>query len=122
MEPLQHHKYIISIIIFFCYIVSGCTSGNIRLHEGTYQYEGQLQICINRIWEGVPYSNWDYFDAEVACRQLWLFQVASTSERLIIILYYIIVSLTPIIDYLFIYIEHTLSVKQTKTVSRIAGN
>ena len=64
---------------FFFYIVSGCTSGNIRLHEGTYQYEGQLQICTNGVWEGVLSSNWDYFDAEVACRQLWLFQVASTS-------------------------------------------
>ena len=73
-----------------CYIVSGCTSGNIRLHEGTYQYEGQLQTCTNGVWEGVLVSYWDYFDAEVACRQLWLFQVASTSERLIIILYYIL--------------------------------
>ena len=73
--------------INFCYIVSGCTSGNIRLHEGTYQYEGQLQICTNGLWEGVPSRNWDIFDSEVACRQLWLFQVASTSEHLIISLY-----------------------------------
>ena len=77
--------------------MSGCTSGNIRLHEGTYQYEGQLQICTNGLWEGVPYSNWDYLDAEVACRELWLFQVASTSEHLIILLYECIVSLNPII-------------------------
>ena len=98
--------------------MSGCTSGNIRLHEGTYQYEGQLQICTNGLWEGVLSRNWDYFDAEVACRQLWLFQVASTSEHLIIIFVLIYCFID---DHLFIYIEHTLSIKQTKTVRRIAG-
>ena len=63
-----------------CFVVSGCTSGSVRLHEGKDEYEGTLQICTNGIWESMTYNYWNYFDAEVACRQLWLFQVASTSK------------------------------------------
>ena len=57
-----------------------CDSGGIRLHDGTDEYEGRLQMCNNGIWESVIYLSWDYFDAEVACRQLYLYQVASTSQ------------------------------------------
>ena len=64
-----------------CFTVHRCTPGNIRLHEGKDEYEGRLQICNNRIWEGVTSSNWDYYDAKVACNQLLLFNSTLSTSK-----------------------------------------
>ena len=49
---------------------SNCTSGSIRLVDGSSDNEGLVQLCIDGIWGSICGSNWYYFNAEVACRQL----------------------------------------------------
>ena len=56
---------------------ANCTEGDVRLVNGSTQYEGRVEICINRVWGTVcsrdsirswRYS-WDTFDSNVVCRQ-----------------------------------------------------
>ena len=49
---------------------SNCTSGSIRLVDGSSDDEGRIEICIDGIWGSVCGNYWNYFNAEVACRQL----------------------------------------------------
>ncbi len=70
MHVIRDYKY-------FC-SAPRCNTGGIRLHSGN-EYEGRLQMCNSGIWEGVISYNWSYYNAEVACRQLYLFHLASTS-------------------------------------------
>jgi deleted-in-malignant-brain-tumors protein 1 len=47
-----------------------CTDGDIRLVGGTTQYEGRVEICMNRVWGTVCDDFWGTPDASVACKQL----------------------------------------------------
>ena len=38
--------------------------------DGSYQFEGRVEICINREWGSVCDNQWDNSDAKVVCRQL----------------------------------------------------
>ena len=56
---------------------ANCSDGDIRLVDGVTDYEGRVEICINRVWGTVCsttsryyYSRWDVSDAKVVCRQL----------------------------------------------------
>ena len=75
------------VFVFVFVLVSRCTPGSIRLHEGKDEYEGKLQICINWIWEGVIYSYWDYYDAQVACKQLFLFNSTQNTSKLVLLIF-----------------------------------
>ena len=37
---------------------------------GSHQFEGRVEICINREWGSVCDNQWDKNDAKVVCRQL----------------------------------------------------
>lgn len=60
------------------YATSNCTDGDVRLVGGSTEYEGRLELCINRMWGTICrryyyyyYSSyWDLNDAKVVCRQL----------------------------------------------------
>ena len=48
-----------------------------RLVDGSVNYEGRVEVCINRVWGTVcsttyryNYARWDLNDAKVVCRQL----------------------------------------------------
>ena len=75
------------VCLFVCFTVTRCTPGSIRLHEGKDEYEGKLQICINWIWEVVIYSYWDYNDAQVACKQLFLFNSTQNTSKLVLLIF-----------------------------------
>ena len=56
---------------------ANCSDGDVRLVDGSVNYEGRVEVCINRVWGTVcsttyryNYANWDLNDAKVVCRQL----------------------------------------------------
>ena len=38
--------------------------------DGSHQFEGRVEICINKEWGSVCDNQWDNNDAKVVCRQL----------------------------------------------------
>ena len=55
-----------------------CTEGEVRLVNGNTQYEGRVEVCINKVWGTVCsrqhsrwswWHSWDTFDSNVVCRQ-----------------------------------------------------
>ena len=57
--------YIVTHVSF-----SNCTTGEIRLTDGTTQYEGRVEVCINGVWGTVCDSGWDAREAYAVCHQL----------------------------------------------------
>ena len=52
-----------------CPATSNCTTGEVRLREGT-DNQGIVEICYFNIWGRVCTDLWGIADAEVVCRQL----------------------------------------------------
>ena len=51
-------------------IGSVCNYGAVRLVNGSYQYEGRVEVCINNQWGTVCDDSWDTTDATTVCKQL----------------------------------------------------
>ena len=50
---------------------SNCTDGDVRLVGGISQYQGRVEVCLNRAWGTVcAYSSWVSKDAKVVCNQI----------------------------------------------------
>ena len=50
---------------------SNCTDGDVRLVGGVSQYQGRVEVCLNRAWGTVcAYSSWSTQDAKVVCNQI----------------------------------------------------
>ena len=49
---------------------AGCTHGTVRLIDGTYSFEGRVEVCVNGLWGSVCHDFWSTTDATVVCRQL----------------------------------------------------
>ena len=49
---------------------SNCTYGDVRLVDGSDQYEGRVEVCINDQWGTVCDNAWSSVDATTVCKQL----------------------------------------------------
>ena len=49
---------------------SNCSDGEVRLVEGRSEWEGRVEVCLNRVWGTVCNISWDYRDAWTVCSQL----------------------------------------------------
>ena len=59
------------LVVFLLFPVpTNCSQGQIRLRGGSNQREGRVEICISRVWGTICDTQWDYREAQVACRQL----------------------------------------------------
>ena len=47
-----------------------CNDTDVRLVNGNPPQEGEVEICLNRLWGSVCSNKWDVNDAKVVCRQL----------------------------------------------------
>lgn len=47
-----------------------CTHGAVRLVNGSSQYEGRVEVCINGDWGTVCDNGWDTTEATTVCKQL----------------------------------------------------
>lgn len=70
----------------FCIIVAGniensdCVDGDVRLEGGQTDYEGRVEICVNKVWGTICSLNtrswwwygfhWNRPDSDVVCKQM----------------------------------------------------
>ena len=50
--------------------MADCTDGDVRLVGGSTEYEGRVEVCINKAWGTICRSSWSNYDSNVVCRQL----------------------------------------------------
>ena len=53
----------------FMTCTDNCTHGEVNLVGGSYEYEGNVQVCINGSWSYICQNGWDVNDSLVACSQ-----------------------------------------------------
>ena len=51
-------------------VPTNCTSGDVKLVNGSSDSEGRVEVCYQGVWTTVDGYYWDYRDARVLCRQL----------------------------------------------------
>ncbi len=47
-----------------------CNYGDVRLVDGSNQYQGRVEVCINDQWGTVCDDSWGTTDATLVCKQL----------------------------------------------------
>ena len=72
---------------------SNCTDGDVRLVGGASQYEGRVEVCLNRAWGTVcAHNNWDSLEAQVqvVCIKISIFTVGKPYHLLRRNIFYLI--------------------------------
>ena len=53
------------------YLNPACSNyGDVQLVDGTNQYEGRVEVCVNNAWGTICDNGWGSSDARVVCKQL----------------------------------------------------
>ena len=60
----------ISFFVYKILVLTNCTSGDVRLVNGSSDSEGIVEVCYQGVWTTVDGYSWGYRDARVLCRQL----------------------------------------------------
>lgn len=47
-----------------------CTHGEVRLVNGSSEYNGRLEVCNDGVWGTVTSDAWSHYESRVVCRQL----------------------------------------------------
>ena len=53
-------------------VPTNCTSGDVRLVNGSSDSEGIVEVCYQGVWTTVAGNYWDYRDARVLNLQLYI--------------------------------------------------
>ena len=59
---------------------SNCTDGDIRLVDGSTNYEGRVEICINKAWGTITYFYGSNNEAQTVCNQLGYSATGKSNE------------------------------------------
>ena len=70
MQPSCTTTMLLNIFITVDSVGSNCTYGDVRLVDGSNQYEGRLEVCINDQWGTICDNSWAPTDATIVCKQL----------------------------------------------------
>ena len=70
--PDYSHNIFAYMCTALLYLATGsvCNYGDVRLVNGSHQYEGRVEVCINNQWGTVCDNGWDTTDATTVCKQL----------------------------------------------------
>ena len=70
----MNHKLLLLLFVLFSKVqsssYSNCTDGDIRLVDGSTNYEGRVEICINKAWGTITYFYGSNNEAQTVCNQL----------------------------------------------------
>ena len=58
------------IIYSNCFLTAVCTDGDVRIVDGSNEFRGRVETCINGQWGTICDDGWDNNDATVVCFQL----------------------------------------------------
>ena len=64
------HDFSLSSIILLELFIADCISWEVRLEGGETEWEGRLEVCINRRWGTVGNEGWSLVNSQVVCNSL----------------------------------------------------
>ena len=80
----MNHKLLLLLFVLFPKVqsssYSNCTDGDIRLVDGSTNYEGRVEICINKAWGTITYFYGSNNEAQTVCNQLGYSAIGKSNE------------------------------------------